>query len=87
MYINVGVRDRLSLLDIPSKRVLKAQIAENGQLVQLYCTDAFGENSGKTWKADELPLWVKFSVTGPNPYTSRKWYATIENTAKGVKVS
>jgi hypothetical protein len=45
--------------------------------VQVYSTDAMGSDAGKTWKGDELPKTDKYTVTGPNPYTSRKWYATM----------
>jgi hypothetical protein len=35
----------------------------------------------------EIPASVKLSVTGPDPYTTRNWYATVEKTARGVRVS
>jgi len=86
---NVGVRSMgVYDLDIPTKKELKRQITETPERVQVYSTDAFGENRGKTWKADNLVIGVKYSVTGPNPYTSRKWYATVEKLANGtIKVS
>lgn len=86
MYQNVGAR-KSDTTDIPTKKALKELIAQTPENVILYSTDAFGANAGRTWKADKLDIGRKYTVTGPNPYTSRKWYATVELTAKGIKVS
>lgn len=85
---NVGVRVNLTGADIPTKSALKAGIAANPAIITFYSTDAFGANAGKLWFGDSLEIGVKYSVAGPNPYTSRKWFATVEKTAKGaIKVS
>lgn len=84
---NVGARNDSTGSDIPTKAALKALIAERPQDVYLYSTDAFGPNRAKAWGADNLETGIKYSVAGPNPYTSRKWFATVEKTAKGIKVS
>ena len=40
------------------------------------------------YRGDDLPEdGTKFSVCGPDPYTNRKWYATVERTDKGIKVT
>lgn len=84
---NVGVRSNTDNSDIKTKADLKRRLAEKPNLVTVYSTDAFGANAGKLWFGDDLEIGVKYSVAGPNPYTSRKWFATIEKTAKGIKVS
>ena len=81
---NVGVRSNLTGHDIPTKTELKRQIAQKAAIVTFYSTDAFGENAGKLWFGDSLEIGVKYSVAGPNPYTSRKWFATVEKSANGT---
>jgi hypothetical protein len=81
---NVGVRDNLTGRDIPTKSELKRQIGQKAATVTFYSTDAFGANAEKLWFGDSLTIGVKYSVAGPNPYTSRKWFATVERSAKGT---
>lgn len=83
MFQNVGAKTNS---DILTKKSLKALIAQSPETVILYSTDAMGSNYRRTWTADKLDIGVKYSVVGPNPYKSRKWYATIERTATGVTV-
>jgi hypothetical protein len=90
-YVNVGVRymktpfDKAPNSEIPTKAMLKRAIAENAANVYMYGTSGFTP-FGDT--ADNLEIGVKYSVTGPNPYTSRKWYATLEKLANGtIRVS
>jgi len=78
MFINVGAKDKSTLSDIPTKAALKRAIAANPDNVVLYDTSDFNGKSSRT--AANLDEGVNYSVTGPNPYTSRKWYATV---AKG----
>lgn len=80
---NVGVQDNLTGRDIPTKAELKRQIGQRAATVTFYSTDAFGTNAAKLWFGDSLEIGVKYSVTGPNPYTSRKWFATVEKSASG----
>lgn len=80
---NAGAQNFFGGKDFPTKKALKELIAQSPEKVHLYSTDAFGPNYGKSWMADILPEGVKFTVTGPNPYTSRKWYATVEKLANG----
>jgi hypothetical protein len=38
--------------------------------------------------AEEIPAGATLSVVGPDPFTSRRWYATVTRTANGsVKVA
>jgi hypothetical protein len=81
---NVGVKDKEFGTDIPTKAALKRALEENRANVTFYSTDAVGANQGKRWNGRELDHTVKYTVVGPNPYTSRKWYATVEFTQTGV---
>ena len=78
---NVGARHSFTMSDIPTKKALKDAIV--AKTVELYSTDAFGTGVGKMWFADKLEIGVKYTVVGPNPYTSRKWYATVEKLPNG----
>lgn len=80
MYVNVGVSNRSDGTDIPTKAALKRAIAANPDDVVVYGTS---DMSPFTGSADDLLIGVKYSVTGPNPYTNRKWYATLEMGANG----
>jgi hypothetical protein len=80
MYVNVGVKNRNDGTDIPTKAALKQAIAANPDDVVMYGTSDFSPFTGS---ADDSVIGVKYSVTGPNPYTSRKWYATIEKGQNG----
>lgn len=87
-YLNVGARDNYTNADIPTKKALKAAIAADPASVRFYVTDAFGPNANTSLTADKADNGVKYSVTGPNPYTSRKWYAIVEKLSNGtIKVS
>lgn len=79
-YVNVGVKNRSDGTDIPTKAALKRAIAANPDDVVVYGTSDFTPFTGS---ADNLREGVKYSVTGPNPYTSRKWYATLEKGPNG----
>lgn len=74
-FINCGAQ--LDGKDIPTKAALKRAISDNPDRVFLYGTSTFGTGELPT-SADKLPEGYKYSVVGPNPYKSRKWYATVE---------
>lgn len=84
MYVNVGAKYNETQTDIPTKAALKRAIKENPSNVYLYDTSAFSSVAGTTGTVDILLKGVKYSVCGPNPYTSRKWYATVEITESGI---
>jgi hypothetical protein len=82
-FVDVGAT--YHLVDIPTKKALKEAIAKNPDDVNIYTTSAFEVPSTK--KASELDKSDKYTVVGPNPYTSRKWYATLAwNAKKGMWV-
>jgi hypothetical protein len=88
MYVNVGAQYAADKSDIPTKAALKRAIAANPAEVYFYGTSLIGDNGLDTGTLDILAKGVKYSVVGPNPYTNRKWYATVEITVSGaIRVS
>lgn len=85
-YISVDAFSNSPVGRFPTKKALKARIATDPVSVTFHATDAFGANAGKVWTADNLDTEVKYTVVGPNAYESRKWYATVERTEKGITV-
>jgi len=79
-YVNVGVQNRSDGKDIPTKAALKRAIEANPDDVVVYGTS---DHTPFTGSADNLVIGVKYSVTGPNPYNNRKWYATVEKLQNG----
>lgn len=84
MYVNVGARDFTTKEDYPTKAALKRAIMDKPDNVEFYGTSAIPGTMLDTGTVDMLGKGVKYSVTGPNPYTSRKWYATVEIKANGT---
>jgi len=80
-YVNVGALDISGDLDFPTKSALKELFRTHPELVVLYTTSALEPT--KEYKSHELVIGVKYSVTGPNPYNNRKWYATVEKLPSG----
>lgn len=81
MYVNVGASLRPDNTDFPTKTALKRWIKDEPVLVVLYET-TMGKEDNRI-SCDSLDIGVKYSVTGPNPYNSRKWYATVEKRQDG----
>jgi hypothetical protein len=67
--------------DIPSKTKLKQYMKDTPGLVVFYDTSAFSPEMEKTGQT--LTEGKKYAVVGPNPYNSRKWYATVIRTVDG----
>lgn len=65
----------------PNKKALKEAVA-NGDDPELECTSMFGGPSGPF---SELPDGT-YTVVGPDPYTSRKWYGNVVISGGQVKV-
>ncbi len=83
-FINVGAS--LNGARIASKAALKRAIKDTPDAVEFDSTSPMGQqyDGGPA----DIPTGVKLSVVGPDPYTNRKWYATVERTSTGaVKVS
>lgn len=79
-YVNVGVSNRSDGSDFPTKKALIGALATNPDDVVVYGTSGFSPFTGS---ADNLEIGTKYSVTGPNPYTNRKWYAIMQKTIDG----
>jgi hypothetical protein len=81
MYVNVGAHLRPDNEDIPTKAALKRWIQDQPVLVVLYETTMGKEDN--RYNCNDLDIGVKYTVTGPNPYNNRKWYATVEKLPNG----
>lgn len=84
MFVNVGARDFTTKEDYPTKRALKQAIMDKPDNVFFYGTSVIPGTVLDTGTVDILGKGVKYSVTGPNPYTNRKWYATVEIKENGT---
>ena len=70
-YVNVGVYPPYNR----TKKALKEAISRDPKAVILYTTSLFGvQFSGRRVSALDPG---DYTVVGPEPQTSRKWYATI----------
>jgi hypothetical protein len=78
-YVNVGVKTH-NLDNISTKKALKDSVSTDPENVYVYGTSAFFGFTNRC--VTELDKSDKYQVVGPDPYTSRKWYATIEYSAK-----
>jgi len=68
-----------------SKAALKAALKDAPGTVTFDSTSAFG--GGQTYTPDTIPAGVTLSVCGPDPYRSRKFYASVAIGPKGVKIT
>ncbi len=67
-----------------TKKMLKQAVADNPARVHLDTTSMFGGFAGRL---DRAPAG-RYDVVGPDPYTKRNWYATVEVRPDGtIKVS
>lgn len=82
-WVNSGAWYTADGSDIPTKAALKRLIAETPADATIYVIGEMGPLTSKGYTGDKLPVGYKFSVTGPNPFKSRKWYATVEKLASG----
>lgn len=86
-YISCGVRTSEGGR-ISTKKRLKELAERTPHLVHFDVTSPYDRPDLSDSTIDTIATDVKLSVAGPDPYTSRKWYATIERGADGkVKVT
>jgi len=72
---------------VATKKQLKELLASVPDEVYFDGTAAFFQDV-EGYRAPELPEGVVLSVVGPDPYTTRKWYATVQRKADNtIKVS
>jgi hypothetical protein len=75
-YINCGVSDVVSGERIRTKKRLKELAAtEPAQL--LFDPTSIFDKQGKI-RGDAVPTDVSLSVCGPDPYSTRKWWAQVK---------
>jgi len=85
MYVNVGVRSGIT--DIKTKKTLKELISENPSGVTFYETSIYGTyHGGEDFNGEDLKDGINYSVCGPNPFTDRRWYATVKLEKGKIKV-
>lgn len=81
-FINVGAY--INGARPKSKKALKDALKDAPATVTFDRTSVIGPGSvGGPIKGDALPEGDILSVTGPDPYTSRKWYASVKLNGKG----
>ncbi len=81
-FINVGAS--ASGARIASKAALKRALASDPSTVTFDRTAAVGVDAGKPdIKGNALPEGDKLTVVGPDPYTNRRWYATVYVSSTG----
>jgi hypothetical protein len=72
-----------------TKKALKEALLTDPTSVYFDGTGVFRVTDGYRtgYRGNEIPEGVTLSVTGPNPYMSRKWWASITFTNGKVKVT
>lgn len=75
-YINGGVR-KVGGKNITTKAELKRLITVSPHEVEFYCTDYFNIATFNGKINEYISTYDILSVVGPDPYTNRKWYASI----------
>jgi len=71
-FINVGAKNGSN--DVKTKKELVALVNGDDPWLSFYGTSNFTPFNGGLKEIDGSTV---LSVVGPNPYTSRKWYATV----------
>lgn len=67
-----------------TKKALKAAASTDPGAIAIESTSMFGGYSGPAMLA---PEGQTFYIAGPDPYTSRKWYANIVRNGDSIKVA
>ncbi len=76
--MNVGARSVITRENYASKAALKRALAATPENVEFYSTELFTVNAAAEQRASELTVFSDtLYVVGPDPYTSRKWYAAV----------
>ena len=78
-YVNGGV------FDATTKAALKRDCAADPTKVIFYGTSPMGRQWGGAVAG--MPEDVTLSVTGPDPYKDRRWYASVTRKGDKVKVT
>lgn len=83
-FINVGAREGLVRLNVPTKKRLKELVAANDSSLTFYGTSPFTPFNGTLADLDE---GVTLSVVGPDPERDRRWYASVKRVNGKIKVT
>lgn len=86
-WVNVGAKYKAMGANVPTKKELKRVLRDAPQSVILYTTGQFPNEEYELTASDagNLPnhLNTAYTVTGPDPYNDRKWYATVRTNHLG----
>ena len=77
-YINVGARIKYNGANVATKTALRAALSQDPTAIEFYGTSPFTPFQGT---ACDIQLGDSLTVTGPDPYTARKWGANITKDA------
>lgn len=72
---------------VKTKKHLRELVATQPGRLAFDVTDAFGARADTFVALKDMREGQALQVTGPDPYTSRKWYATVKRQGDGFKVS
>jgi len=77
-YITAGVTMVADGTEFASKKAFKEQLGKEPSEV-LFTNTSHGIGPGDAeYRGSELDPALAYQVTGPNPYTNRKWFARVE---------
>ena len=79
-YINGDAKDEHGRR-FPTKKALKEAFKAEPALVTLLPTELF--TTDMPTLASDVKPGEAWSIVGPNPYSDRRWYATVEHNSKG----
>ena len=81
-WINGGVKDQATKRRFPTKAALKKALRERPQ--DVIFDDINARNPILTQPlSDVVTPEVSVTITGPDPYTDRRWYAAVSRRADG----
>lgn len=81
-FVNVGVY--VDGARPKTKKALTEALRDNPASVRFDRTALFDE--GDNIKGDDIPAEITLTVTGPDPFTARRWYASVRQTPEGPRV-
>ncbi len=79
--MNVGARSISTSANYPSKAALRRALQADPSDVLFYSTSDFTPGA---FRATEVPFGETLYVVGPDPYTSRKYFATATTRFTGA---
>lgn len=87
-FVNVGAWSTDTGDRIPTKKALREALTSAPAAVVFDKTSIYDSSDlPSEIHGDRIPSGVKLTVVGPDPFRSRKWYATVEMVNGKAKVS